>query len=207
MLLGRYPEGFAELMPGPVADDLEVISAPLDFYGLNYYNPTRVADPASPLEAESRMALDAAPFKVVRVEGYDRTAFDWPVVPDGLREQLVGLRTAYGDALPPIHITESGCAYDDVVAADGAVHDPQRVAYLDAHLRAVAQAVAEGVDVRGYYTWSLLDNFEWAEGYTKRFGLVHVDYDSQRRTPKDSFGWYRDVIAAHADQSDAGRSG
>ncbi len=199
MLLGRYPEGFAELMPGPVADDLAVISAPLDFYGLNYYNPTRVADPASPLEAESRMALDAAPFKVVRIEGYDRTAFDWPVVPDGLREQLVGLRTAYGDALPPIHITESGCAYDDVVTADGEVHDPQRVGYLDAHLRAVAQAVAEGVDVRGYYTWSLLDNFEWAEGYTKRFGLVHVDYDSQRRTPKDSFGWYRDVIAAHAD--------
>ena len=82
-------------------------------------------------------------------------------------------------------------------AADGAVHDPQRVAYLDAHLRAVADAIADGVDVRGYYTWSLLDNFEWAEGYSKRFGLVHVDYATQRRTPKDSYGWYRDLIAAH----------
>ncbi len=78
------------------------------------------------------------------------------------------------------------------------MHDPERLAYLDAHLRAVAQAVGEGVDVRGYYAWSLLDNFEWAEGYTKRFGLVHVDYATQRRTPKDSFEWYRDVIAAHA---------
>jgi beta-glucosidase len=85
-----------------------------------------------------------------------------------------------------------------VVGADGAVHDPDRVAYLDAHLRAVAQAVDFGVDVAGYYAWSLLDNFEWAEGYTKRFGLVHVDYETQKRTPKDSFGWYRDVIAANA---------
>jgi beta-glucosidase len=115
-----------------------------------------------------------------------------------LRETLVGLKAAYGDALPPIYITENGCAYDDVVGADGAVHDPDRVAYLDAHLRAVAQAVDFGVDVAGYYAWSLLDNFEWAEGYTKRFGLVHVDYETQKRTPKDSFGWYRDVIAAHA---------
>ncbi len=197
MLLGRYPEGFAELMPGPVADDLAVISAPLDFYGLNYYNPTRVADPASPHEADGLVAIDDAPFKLVRVEGYPRTAFDWPVVPDGLREQLVALRTAYGDALPPVYITESGCAYDDVVDAEGGVSDPERVAYLDAHLRAVAQAVQEGVDVRGYYTWSLLDNFEWAEGFTKRFGLVHVDYETQRRTPKDSYGWYRDLIAEH----------
>jgi beta-glucosidase len=134
---------------------------------------------------------------MVRVEGYDRTAFDWPVVPDGLREQLVLLRERYGDALPPVHVTENGCAYDDEVT-DGRVDDPDRIAYLDAHLRAVAAAVEEGVDVRGYYTWSLLDNFEWAEGYTKRFGLVHVDYPTQRRTPKASYGWYRDVIAAHA---------
>jgi beta-glucosidase len=197
MLLGRYPEGFAELMPGPVADDLATIAAPLDFYGLNYYTPARVADPSSPVEAEGRIALDDAPFKMVRVEGYDRTAFDWPVVPDGLREQLVLLRERYGDALPPVHVTENGCAYDDEVT-DGRVDDPDRIAYLDAHLRAVAAAVEEGVDVRGYYTWSLLDNFEWAEGYTKRFGLVHVDYPTQRRTPKASYGWYRDVIAAHA---------
>jgi beta-glucosidase len=198
ILRGRYPDGFGELMPGPVDDDLAVISAPLDFYGVNYYNPTRVADPASPIPAAPGPVLDNAPFKLVEVEGYPRTAFDWPVVPEGLRETLVGLKAAYGDALPPVYITENGCAYDDVVGADGAVHDPDRVAYLDAHLRAVAQAVDFGVDVAGYYAWSLLDNFEWAEGYTKRFGLVHVDYETQKRTPKDSFGWYRDVIAANA---------
>ena len=143
ILLGRYPAGISELMPGPVEDDLAVISAPVDFYGLNYYNPTRIADPASPLEAEPGMdevlSARGAPFKMVPLEGYERTAFGWPVVPDGLRETLVGLKTAYGDRLPPVYITESGCAYDDVVGADGAVHDPQRVAYLDAHLRAVAR--------------------------------------------------------------------
>jgi beta-glucosidase len=198
MLLGRYPEGFADLMPGPVAEDLAVISAPVDFYGVNYYSPARVADPASPIPPRPGVALENAPFKVVEVEAYPRTAFDWPVVPDGLRELLVGLKTAYGEKLPPIYITENGCAYDDKVGVDGKVHDDDRIAYLDAHLRAVAQAVDEGVDVAGYYTWSMLDNFEWAEGYTKRFGLVHVDYDTQQRTPKDSFAWYRDVIAAHA---------
>ncbi|NUR07031.1 MAG: beta-glucosidase [Nocardioidaceae bacterium] len=199
MLRGRYPDGFAELMPGPVQDDLRAISVPLDFYGLNYYNPTRVADPSSSLPAAPGrdMSERGAPFKLVELEGYPRTAFGWPVVPDGLREQLVALHTAYGDLLPPVYVTENGCAYDDEVGPDGQVHDPDRVAYLDAHLRAVAAAAAEGVDVRGYYTWSLLDNFEWAEGFTKRFGLVHVDYQTQRRTPKDSFAWYRDLVAAH----------
>jgi beta-glucosidase len=197
ILLGRYPEGIAELMPGPVNADLAVISSAVDFYGLNYYNPTRVADPASPIDGVPGMAFENAPFKIVPVEGYPRTGFDWPVVPDGLREQLVHLSTTYGAALPPVFITENGCAYDDVVEADGAVHDPDRIAYLDAHLRAVVAAIEVDVDVRGYYTWSLLDNFEWAEGYTKRFGLVHVDYDTQRRTPKDSYRWYQHLIAAH----------
>jgi beta-glucosidase len=199
VLLGRYPDGFADLMPGPVDDDLRTIGVPLDFYGLNYYNPTRVADPGSPLPAAGGLDLTdrGAPFKLVEVDGYPRTAFGWPVVPEGLREQLVALHTTYGAHLPPVYVTENGCAYDDEVEADGAVHDPDRIAYLDAHLRAVAGAIDDGVDVRGYYTWSLLDNFEWAEGYTKRFGLVHVDYGSQRRTPKDSFDWYRDVIAAN----------
>jgi beta-glucosidase len=93
-------------------------------------------------------------------------------------------------------ITENGCAYDDSVDADGRCADPERVAFLSAHLAAVRAALAAGVDVRGYHVWSLLDNFEWAEGYTKRFGLVHVDYTTQRRTPKASFDWYREQIAA-----------
>jgi beta-glucosidase len=196
MLLGSYPTGFAEQLPGPVQEDLETISAPLDFYGLNYYAPTRVADPRSTLESTGPVAMGGAPFKIVPVEGYERTAFDWPVVPEGLREQLNILKATYGDALPPVYITENGCACEDVVDAEGRVDDQARVRYLDSHLRAVAGAIEDGVDVRGYYTWSLLDNFEWAEGYTKRFGLVHVDFETQVRTRKASFDWYRQLIAA-----------
>ncbi len=195
VLRGRYPEGFAELMPGPVEDDLVVISAPLDFYGVNYYNPTWVAAPGTDLPPDGPVALDGVPFVPVRREGYERTAFDWPVVPDGLRDLLVDLHTAYDD-LPPLLVTENGCAYDDVVGPDGEVHDQQRIGYLDGHLRALADAIAAGVDVRGYYTWSVIDNWEWAEGFTKRFGLVHVDFDTLERTPKDSYGWYGRMIAA-----------
>ncbi|MFI9642600.1 GH1 family beta-glucosidase [Micromonospora sp. NPDC051925] len=180
-LLGRgYPPGFD---PGVVRDgDLAVIAAPLDVLGVNYYNPTGVRAPeeGSPL-----------PFELVPLDGYPRTAFDWPVVPDGLRDLLVGLRDRYGDALPPIQITEGGCAWDDVPDADGRVHDPDRIAYLDGHLRALRAAIDEGVDVTGYFVWSLLDNWEWAEGFTKRFGLVHVDFATQARTPKSSYAWYR----------------
>jgi beta-glucosidase len=155
--------------------------------GVNYYNPTgvRAAEEGSPL-----------PFDLVPLDGYPRTAFDWPVAPDGLRELLGWLRDTYGDALPPIEITESGCAYDDVPDADGRVADPERIAYLDGHLRAVRSAIDDGVDVRGYFVWSLLDNWEWAEGFTKRFGLVHVDYATRTRTPKASYTWLRDVITA-----------
>ena len=124
-----------------------------------------------------------------------RTAFDWPVVPDGMRATLVMLKERYGDALPPLYVTENGAAYDDLVGPDGTVDDPERVSYLDGHLRAVRQAMDEGVDVRGYFCWSLLDNFEWAEGFSKRFGVVHVDFDTLVRTPKASYAWYRDLIA------------
>ncbi|MGH3510245.1 MAG: GH1 family beta-glucosidase [Nocardioidaceae bacterium] len=190
MLLGHYPDGFAELMPGPVDDDLAAISAPLDFYGMNYYYPSRVADPSSPEAAGAGPEADGVPFVLLPTSGYPTTDFGWPVVPEGLRETLGQLRDRY-PALPPVIVTESGCAYDD------SVHDVRRIDYLDGHLRAVADAISDGVDVRGYYTWSLLDNFEWAEGYTKRFGLVHVDYETQRRTPRDSFTWYAGLIAAH----------
>ncbi|QDY09987.1 beta-glucosidase [Micromonospora sp. HM134] len=183
-LLGRgYPDGFD---PGVVRDgDLTVIAAPLDVLGVNYYNPTGVRAPeeGSPL-----------PFDLVPLEGYPLTAFDWPVVPDGLRTLLVGLRDRYGDALPPIQITEGGCAWDDVPDADGRVHDPDRIAYLDGHLRALRAAIDEGVDVTGYFVWSLLDNWEWAEGFTKRFGLVHVDFATGTRTPKSSYAWYRSQV-------------
>jgi beta-glucosidase len=187
VLLGRYPDGFAEAMPGPVEEDLALISAPLDFYGLNYYNPMGV-----------RAAAEGAdlPFDYSDVTGYPKTDFGWPVVPDGLREQLVILKDRYPD-LPPVLITENGCSYNTGPDAAGVVDDQSRIDYLDSHLRAVAAAIEQGVDVRGYYCWSLLDNFEWGEGYTQRFGLVHVDYETQRRTPKRSFDWYAATVRAH----------
>ncbi|GGM49058.1 beta-glucosidase [Micromonospora sonchi] len=186
-LLGRgYPAelGFDDAV---VRDgDLDVIAAPIDVLGVNYYNPIGVRAP----EEDSPL-----PFEPVPLDGYPRTAFDWPVAPDGLRELLGWLHRRYGADLPPIQITESGCAYDDRPDAQGRVHDPDRIGYLDGHLRAVHAAIADGVDVTGYFVWSLLDNWEWAEGFTKRFGLVHVDYPTGRRTPKSSYAWLRDVIA------------
>ncbi|HSE71571.1 MAG TPA: GH1 family beta-glucosidase [Nocardioidaceae bacterium] len=197
VLRGSYPEGFAALMPGPVEEDLATISARLDFYGVNYYNPVRVAGSSTPAPENALMSGEGMPFVLLPVEGYPTTDFDWPVVPHGLRDLLVMMHQEYDGLLPPVYVTENGCAYNDEPGPDGAVHDQRRIDYLDGHLRAVGEAITAGVDVRGYYTWSLIDNFEWAEGYTKRFGLVHVDYETQKRTPKDSYAWYADVIAAH----------
>jgi beta-glucosidase len=157
---------------------------------VNYYNPTRIAAP----EPGSDNAALGLPFQDVPIEGVPRSNFDWPVVPDGLRELLVGLKADYGAALPPIYITENGTSCADEVVG-GRVDDPARIAFLDGHIRALAQAADAGVDVRGYLTWTLLDNFEWAEGYHQRFGLVHVDHDSQVRTPKASFAWFQEMLA------------
>jgi beta-glucosidase len=188
MLLGRYPADLWPLLADVILPgDLATIRQPLDFYGVNYYNPMKVG--AAREDAEM-------PFEFRELVGYPTTDFGWPVVPDALREWLIMFRARFRAALPPIMITESGCSYGMGPDADGIVDDQPRIDYLDAHLRAVAEAIARGVDVRGYYTWSLLDNFEWAEGYAQRFGLVHVDYDSQVRTPKRSFQWYADMIAA-----------
>ncbi|GAA2744053.1 GH1 family beta-glucosidase [Kitasatospora cinereorecta] len=193
VLLGRYPDlsafGVPDDLYGAVRPgDLDLIAGTaLDGLGVNYYNPTAIAAPTDP----------GLPFTQAEIEDVPRTAFGWPVVPDGLRELLVGLRERYGAALPPVTITENGCSVDDKPSADGTVDDRPRIDYLAGHLDAVAAAVAEGVDVRGYFTWSLIDNFEWAEGYHQRFGLVHVDFETQQRTPKASYAWYRDLITAH----------
>ncbi|MEW1602587.1 GH1 family beta-glucosidase [Streptomyces sp. NPDC093808] len=194
LLLGRYPEGIGELMPGDVEADLEVIAEPLDWYGINYYAPMRVGAPQGAEDAESaetefggvRMPA-GLPFSVREIDGYPVTDFGWPVVPEGLTELLTGFRSRYGDRLPPVVVTENGCAYEGL-------DDTDRVAYLDGHVRALHRAVEAGVDVRGYFVWSLLDNFEWAEGYARRFGLVHVDFATQRRTPKASYAWYRELL-------------
>jgi len=194
VLTGRYPsDDLAAAMPGPVAEDLEIISTPLDWYGVNYYQPSRVAAPSA---ADSPAVIDGVampaglPFDLPVIDGYPMTDFGWPVVPNGLHETLTTLADRYGEHLPPIYITESGCAFHDER------HDQRRIDFLDGHLRAVASAIADGVDVRGYFVWSIVDNFEWAVGYSQRFGLVHVDYDTFARTPKDSYYWYRDVIRA-----------
>ncbi|MBF4761899.1 beta-glucosidase [Nocardioides islandensis] len=189
MLLGRYPRDIMPLLEDAIQDgDMVTIRQPVDFYGVNYYNPLRVA---ANLDEE-----DENPFEFVDLVGYDKTDFGWPVVPDSLREWLIILRARYRAALPPIMITESGCSYGMGPDADGVVDDQPRIDYLDSHLRAVATAIAQGVDVRGYYTWSLMDNFEWAEGFSQRFGLVHVDYDTLERTPKRSFQWFAEMIKA-----------
>ncbi|MEV0643695.1 GH1 family beta-glucosidase [Phytomonospora sp. NPDC050363] len=186
LLLGAYPEEVAPLVEPFVREgDLELIASPVDRWGVNYYaiNAVRAVDGPIPLE-------------VVAPEGYPRTAFGWAVAPEGLGEVLRDLGDRYGDALPPLVVTENGCAYDDVVDEDGRCDDPDRVRYLSGHLDAVAGAIEAGADVRGYFVWSLTDNFEWAEGFTKRFGLAYLDYTTGERIPKTSFGWYRDRIRA-----------
>lgn len=188
VLLGRYPEGIGELMPGDVEADLEVVAEPLDWYGINYYAPTRVGAPQGTEIDFGGVRMPAElPFSVREIEGHPVTDFGWPVVPEALTEVLTTFRTRYGDRLPPVVITENGCAYDGL-------DDRDRIAYLDGHVRALHRAVEAGVDVRGYFVWSLMDNFEWAEGYARRFGLVHVDFGTLLRTPKASYGWFRDLL-------------
>ncbi|WP_369222676.1 GH1 family beta-glucosidase [Streptomyces sp. R39] len=190
VILGAYPDGMGELMPGDVESDLKVIAEPVDFYGVNYYSPTRVGAPQGTEIEFGGVTMPAElPFSVREIEDVPVTDFGWPVVPEGLTELLTAFRDRYGDRLPPVVVTENGCSYEGV-------DDQDRITYLDGHIRALHRAVEAGVDVRGYFVWSLLDNFEWAEGYARRFGLVHVDYATLKRTPKSSYGWYRDVLRA-----------
>jgi beta-glucosidase len=164
--------------------DLETIAQPLDFLGVNFYHPNVVLahDDGSVLGIRD-MQLDG-----------DTTGMGWPVVPEALTELLVRVKRDYGDL--PLLITENGAAFDDRVNGADVVEDPRRVAYIEGHLDAVEDAIAAGVDVRGYYVWSLLDNFEWEHGYSQRFGIVYVDFETQRRIPKRSALWYRNRITA-----------
>lgn len=127
--------------------------------------------------------------------GLEKTAMGWEIVADGLYDVLTRVASEY-DA-PPLYVTENGAAFDDAVTADGAVHDARRIAYLDSHFRAAARAIGAGVDLRGYFVWSLIDNFEWAWGYARRFGIVYVDFADQRRIVKDSGQWFGGVAAAN----------
>jgi beta-glucosidase len=202
---GRYPADAVEdrvrrghLPPGALPfvqpRDLAAIAAPLDFLGVNYYSRNVLSGTPGPAgEPPPRTVPMAAPA--------DLTDMGWEVWPQGLEDVLRRLHREYCPAR--IYVTENGAAYADGPNGDGRVHDARRSAFLAGHLRALRRAIAAGVPVAGYFHWSLLDNFEWGHGYTKRFGLVHVDYATQRRTPKDSAQYYRDVVAANAVPGDA----
>ncbi|MGH3647025.1 MAG: GH1 family beta-glucosidase [Micromonosporaceae bacterium] len=196
VLRGRYPDDvlavaarFTDL--GFIRDgDLATIAQPIDALGINYYQPIVLgrgnADtPASPAYPGSEG------MRFLQPDG-PRTNMGWSIQPEGLTEILERIAADYPGV--PLWVTENGAAFDDTLT-DGRVADPDRIGYLDGHLRAAHAALRRGVDLRGYLVWSLLDNFEWAWGYAKRFGLVYVDYPSQRRVPKDSAGWYGEVIA------------
>jgi len=156
------------------------VARPLDFLGVNYYAPVRVAPGTGTL-----------PVRYLPPEG-PATAMGWEVYPEGLYHLLKRL----GREVPwPLYVTENGAAYPDLWTGEAVVEDPERVAYLEAHVEAALRAREEGVDLRGYFVWSLMDNFEWAFGYTRRFGLYYVDFPSQRRIPKRSALWYRERIA------------
>lgn len=209
LFAGRYPQHEAETW-GELADgayrregDLELIAAPLDFTGINYYRPITVADaPYRDPDPASRTAVDVRAVETWR-DDVRHTTMGWPVVPHTFTDLLVDLTKRY-PGLPPLLITENGSAEADTVDADGRVRDTDRIDYLHSHLDALAAAIDAGVDVRGYYVWSLLDNFEWARGYGQRFGIVRVDYDTQERIPKDSYHWYRQLISAHRDRTTTG---
>jgi beta-glucosidase len=206
---GQYPsdmlEHYAGFKPGfsVVRDgDLGIISQPLDFLGVNYYFPSTVIDASR--DAEARMAgfivAQGEQFPDLRIKsletpGRDRTAMDWEIGSFGLTSLLVRVQNEYTNL--PIYITENGAAFEDYVDPNGHVLDHNRVAYLQEHISAVHDALDAGVNVQGYFVWSLLDNFEWAFGYSRRFGIVWVDFPSGERLTKKSFRWYRDTIKSN----------
>lgn len=190
---GRYPEEmheiFGEAWPESPQEDFRLIQEPMDFLAVNYYSRLVVR------HDEKAPPVRASP---VHQSGSRYTEMGWEVYPRGLTETLCRLMEQYGDI--PIYITENGAAIDDPSKVEGdLVDDPERVDYLHQHLRAAHEALRRGVDLRGYFVWSLLDNFEWSLGYSKRFGLIHVDYETQKRTPKSSAHFYRDVIRSRGE--------
>ncbi|HZR39766.1 MAG TPA: family 1 glycosylhydrolase, partial [Ktedonobacteraceae bacterium] len=186
---GNYPENlFADLglAAPPIHDgDLTTISVPIDFLGVNNYTRSVVLGKEQPQLADRCATVQPVP-------GACYTEMAWEVYPQGLRDLLVRLHSEYH--VPALYVTENGAAYKDQWDGDDTVNDPQRVAYLRQYIRASAQALEQGAPLRGYFVWSLMDNYEWAEGYSKRFGIVYVDYATQRRVVKESGRWYAALI-------------
>ena len=199
-------EHYAQSQPGfsVVRDgDLQLIAQPLDFLGVNYYFPSTVVDQTRAREARlaGYFVAPGEQFPDLRLRsldtpGRDKTAMDWEIEASGLTARLVRIRDEYTTL--PIYITENGAAFDDYVDPNGHVLDHNRVAYLQEHISAVHAAIDAGVNVEGYFVWSLLDNFEWAFGYSRRFGIVWVDFPTGNRLTKASFDWYRDTIISNS---------
>jgi beta-glucosidase len=172
--------------------DEQVIAAPLDMLGVNYYSRHVVRATGQDASSSSRASAWVGSSDVEAVtRGLPQTDMGWEIDPRGLYDVLDRVQREYGPI--PLYVTENGAAFRDAPGADGTVADPERVAYLDAHFRVALEAIRAGIDLRGYFVWSLMDNFEWAWGYTKRFGLIYVDYETQQRIPKDSARWFARV--------------
>jgi beta-glucosidase len=199
ILRGAYPDDVLEVCRTLAdtsvirPDDLATIATPIDWLGTNFYAPecVRAAGPGddSPQDRPIGPGLDGVRYHPIEGE---HTSMDWVIRPDALTELLLRIHNDY--APPEVWVVENGAAYHDEPAADGAVHDDGRVSYLDRHLGAALDARDQGVPLAGYVIWSFLDNFEWAEGYDERFGIVYVDYGTQRRIPKDSAHWLRRLL-------------
>lgn len=199
VFLGRYPDTLfsdLEVAPPPIqADDFSIISTPIDFLGVNYYSRMIVRGHARAASmTDDTMPADSYE-AIERIPGAAYTDMGWEIFPDGLANILTRIYREY--APPAMVITESGAAFDDHWNGNGAIHDQQRIDYLRAHIQTVAGVIRQGVPIKGYVVWSFLDNFEWSEGYRKRFGLVYVDYPTQQRIIKESGRWYAELIAQH----------
>lgn len=188
VILGKYPEEgmkkYEKYLPVITDEDMKLISQPIDFYGQNIYNGRCI-----------RMGTDGRPEEVRRPAGFPKTATNWPVTPEAL---YWGPKFLYERYRKPIYITENGMACHDTVSQDGKVHDSNRIDFLARYLKNLKRA-AEEIDIRGYFQWSLMDNFEWDKGYAERFGIIYVDFETQERIWKDSAYWYRDLIRRNGD--------
>jgi beta-glucosidase len=195
-LRGRYPDAFVHGVPletmGFHSGDDKRMTAPLDYIGVNYYFRQLAAAPTAP--APSKPSYDAMGFKLSTGKEGPLTEIGWEVYPRGMYDILQRVSKDYK---LPIEITENGCAYGDYPDTGGRVADVRRIHFYREHLRELAHAIEDGSDVRGYHSWSILDNFEWSEGYTQRFGMVFVDFPTQRRFIKDSGKWYSQLAASN----------
>ncbi|MBO5945904.1 MAG: beta-glucosidase [Clostridia bacterium] len=187
IVLGKYPadglEKYRDYLPEITDEDMKLINQPIDFYCQNIYE-------GAPVKSDGKGGYIKAPFKV----GSAKTAIQWNITPEALRW---GPKFLYERYKLPFFITENGMSAHDTVSLDGKVHDPNRIDYLHRYITELERAKDEGADVRGYFLWSLMDNFEWAKGYTDRFGIIYVDFETGERIPKDSYYWYRDWIKSH----------